>query len=122
MRAVEFEGEWPVVGGIQGTTLSVDKLLEIGKRVQGGKYWDITELRVEDVKGDTYSTPWIPQFNDPAVPVEQRAAFSRIILRGCLLSGVCKSWVVSDEWNRLLPDYKFTGVETFLEKSWEGKA
>ena len=24
---------------------------------------------------------------------------------------------VSDEWNRLLPDYKFTGVEAFLKAS-----
>jgi hypothetical protein len=29
---------------------------------------------------------------------------------------------VSDEWNRLLPDYRFTGAEEFLEKAWVGKA
>lgn len=34
-RAVEYEGEWPVIGGVHGTTLSASKLLEIGPRVQG---------------------------------------------------------------------------------------
>jgi hypothetical protein len=28
---------------------------------------------------------------------------------------------VSDQWNRLLPDYKFTDAEEFLEKYWTGK-
>jgi hypothetical protein len=26
-----------------------------------------------------------------------------------------------DEWNRLLPDYEFTDVESFLRKAWDGK-
>jgi hypothetical protein len=37
-QAIEYEGEWPVVGGIHGTTLSTPKLLEIGKRVRGIYY------------------------------------------------------------------------------------
>ena len=35
VRAIEYEGEWPVVGGIQGTTLSTARLLEIGKKARG---------------------------------------------------------------------------------------
>jgi len=34
-RAIEYEGEWPVVGGIRGTTMSDTKLLEIGAKVRG---------------------------------------------------------------------------------------
>ena len=34
-RAIEYEGEWPVVGGIHGTTLSNAELLEIGAKVRG---------------------------------------------------------------------------------------
>jgi hypothetical protein len=29
---------------------------------------------------------------------------------------------VSDEWNRLLPDYRFTDAEDFLSKHWAGKS
>jgi hypothetical protein len=61
-------------------------------------------------------------FKDPSLSSEQIEYFSNVILRGSLLSGLCKSWVVSDEWNRLLPDYKFTGAEDFLWKQWAGKS
>ena len=35
VRAIEYDGEWPVIGGIHGTTLSTSRLLEIGKKVRG---------------------------------------------------------------------------------------
>jgi len=34
-RAVEYEGEWPTVGGINGTTMRTSRLLEIGEKVRG---------------------------------------------------------------------------------------
>lgn len=34
-RAIEYGGEWPVIGGINGTTLSTSKFLEIGAKVRG---------------------------------------------------------------------------------------
>ena len=34
-RAVEYEGEWPVVGGIRGNRVTVRQMLEIGERVRG---------------------------------------------------------------------------------------
>jgi len=36
-RAVEYNGEWPVIDGIYGTTLLTTKLLEIGAKVRGKK-------------------------------------------------------------------------------------
>ncbi|KAE9378434.1 NAD(P)-binding protein [Stipitochalara longipes BDJ] len=121
VRAIEYEGEWPVVGGIHGTTLSTSRLLEIGQKVRGGKPWGITYLSEADVRADNFDTPWVPQFIDPNLSAEQNAHFSKVILKGCLLSGVSRSWVVSDNWNRLLPDYKFTDAENFLEEHWAGK-
>jgi hypothetical protein len=35
VRAVDYEGEWPVIGGIRGETVSASELLEIGKKVRG---------------------------------------------------------------------------------------
>jgi hypothetical protein len=33
--AVEYEGEWPVVGGIKGTEISIGELLTLGEKVRG---------------------------------------------------------------------------------------
>lgn len=35
VKAVEYDGEWPVPGGIKGTELSIQELIEIGERVRG---------------------------------------------------------------------------------------
>ena len=34
-RAVEYEGEWPAIGGIQGNTVTDVELVAIGARVRG---------------------------------------------------------------------------------------
>ena len=34
-RAVEYDGEWPVIGGIQGNRVSVSQVLDIGEKVRG---------------------------------------------------------------------------------------
>lgn len=34
-RAVEYHGEWPVVGGIRGSHVTVGQLIAIGERVRG---------------------------------------------------------------------------------------
>jgi len=74
------------------------------------------------VRAENIKSPWIPKFADPSLSSEQNEFFSKVILKGSLLSGLTRSWVVSDDWNRLLPDYKFTGAEEFLKKHWAGKA
>jgi hypothetical protein len=33
--AVEYEGEWPVVGGMKGTEISIGELLALGEKVRG---------------------------------------------------------------------------------------
>lgn len=34
-RAVEYESEWPVVGGISGNTLPMSEVLKIGEKIRG---------------------------------------------------------------------------------------
>lgn len=31
------------------------------------------------------------------------------------------AYAVSDDWNQLLPDYRFTAAEDFLSEAWGGK-
>ena len=45
----------------------------------------------------------------------------KTVLVGTLLSSAKGAWDVSDAWNQLLPDYKFTQMEDFLIKVWEEK-
>ena len=74
------------------------------------------------MRADNINSSWIPKFKDPNMSQEQIDGFSRAILKGTLLSGLCGSWIVSDSWNRLLPDYKFEDLEKFLEKNWAGSS
>ncbi|RFU23862.1 hypothetical protein B7463_g12474, partial [Scytalidium lignicola] len=120
-RAVEFEGEWPVVGGVNGTTLPTSRILETGAKVRGGAPFDITTLKEEDVRAGNILSSWIPKIEVPGVPPEQNEYFSKMVFIGSLLSGIHESWVVSNEWNQLLPDYKFMDVEDFLAKHWSGQ-
>lgn len=57
----------------------------------------------------------------PSIPTEQVPALSRVIVAGMLLATPTGAYHCSDEWNRLLPKYKFTGAGEFLEKEWRGK-
>lgn len=41
-QAIDFEGEWPVVGGMSGDRISIRQLLKIGEEVRG-KYADRTK-------------------------------------------------------------------------------
>ena len=34
-RAIDYEGEWPVVGGIKGTAITLRQLVALGERVRG---------------------------------------------------------------------------------------
>jgi len=45
----------------------------------------------------------------------------KAVLIGTLLSSIKGAWDVSDEVNKLLPDFKFTQIEAFLTKVWNGE-
>ena len=34
-RAVEYEGEWPKVGGIRGNRVTVSQIIKIGEKIRG---------------------------------------------------------------------------------------
>jgi hypothetical protein len=34
-RAIEYEGEWPVIGGIHGGTFRISEIIELGAKVRG---------------------------------------------------------------------------------------
>jgi hypothetical protein len=34
-RAVDLDGEWPVIGGISGNRVSISQILRIGEKIRG---------------------------------------------------------------------------------------
>jgi hypothetical protein len=37
-RAVDFEGEWPIVGGINGNKVTVSQILKLGEKIRGMRF------------------------------------------------------------------------------------
>ncbi|CEF73961.1 hypothetical protein FGSG_01773 [Fusarium graminearum PH-1] len=118
--AVDYKGEWPVIGGICGDRVTIRRLLEIGERVLGHQF-TIEWLKMEDVKAGELKTDNYPRIDLPSIPKDQVEAFSKIAIVGILNAYHRGVFNVSDEWNQLLPDLKFTKVDELLERVWGGK-
>ncbi|KAL2850096.1 NmrA-like family-domain-containing protein [Aspergillus pseudodeflectus] len=75
-RAIEYEGEWPVVSGIRGTTLSVRELIALGEKLRGP--FKIERVKASDFEAGTWETSWIPRVDHPSIPPEQVDVFSKL--------------------------------------------
>ncbi|KAL4861360.1 hypothetical protein BDV12DRAFT_180390 [Aspergillus spectabilis] len=120
-KAIEYEGEWPVTGGIRGTSLSVGGLVKLGEKIRGGEPFKIDRVKAEDFESGEWETSWLPKVDHPSIPKEQVEVFSRLGVQGLVLGFSNGAFDSSDEWNKLLPDYKFTQAQEFLEEIWKGK-
>lgn len=73
---------------------------------------------MEDLEAGQLKTDNYPRITLPSVPQDQVEAFSKMVIIGILIAyhrGVSN---VSEEWNKLFPDYKFTKVERLLRRVW----
>jgi hypothetical protein len=94
-----------------------------------GKLFVVDRLLKEDIERGEMKTSWLPSFSNPnsldfaptAAGEIPREAISKHILSGSLLAISRGAWDVSNEWNQLLPEMKFTGIEEFLRPHWIGK-
>jgi hypothetical protein len=62
---------------------------------------------------------WYPIIEHKALPDEYRELFSKNVTMEYVKSLAAGGWSTSDEWNRLLPDYKFISAEEYLSKVWK---
>ncbi|KAH6631356.1 hypothetical protein F5144DRAFT_215579 [Chaetomium tenue] len=110
VKAIDYEGEWPIIGGINGNTLSLAEEIAIGERVRG-KSFQIENLELEDLKAGIVKTSWLPSLDHlPKVDEE----LSRQVLASLLINTAEGAGTVSDEWNQIFPDYQFTKAEEYL--------
>lgn len=82
----------------------------------------VERLRLEDVTRGELKASWVPLVEHEAVPEEQREAGSKYVTLEYVRSIAAGAWSVEDDWNQLLPEFKFTGAEEYLEGVWKGKA
>ncbi|KAK0614645.1 hypothetical protein B0T14DRAFT_463173 [Immersiella caudata] len=119
VRAVEYEGEWPLVGGIQGSNHTISELIAHGEKVRGGPF-EVEKLQAADLQAGIVNSSWRPKVDHPIFrdSPEQAAAMEKVLLVSLLLAFSAGTFDGSDEWNKLLPEYKFTGLEEFLSGAW----
>ncbi|KAL4803234.1 hypothetical protein BDV18DRAFT_145426 [Aspergillus unguis] len=121
VRALEYEeGEWPVVGGINGETMTIGNVISIGEKIRGSKF-KIEAVSKESFLDDSWETSWVPKNEHPSVPRELVEQFARPATKGICLGFGEGEWAVSDEWNALIGEYEFTKAEEFLKAFWEGR-
>lgn len=118
--ALEDPTPWPIEGGIRGSCTSIAELFALAQRIRGGE-WHVERVKLSDLEQGKLTSTWIPQFTHPAIPEEYREAFSTEFVIEFMKAAVSGAWDVGDEWNRRFPEYKFKGVEEYLEEAWKGK-
>ncbi|KFA60217.1 hypothetical protein S40285_07327 [Stachybotrys chlorohalonatus IBT 40285] len=119
-RAVEYEGKWPTIGGISGDRLSPRQQLRIGEAVRGTPF-TVDWLEMEDLEAGNLKSEHYLKVDLPSTAADQVEAFSKFATMKILIASSLGLWTVTDEWNRIFPDYKFTKAEEFLTKVWAGK-
>ncbi|OCL11821.1 NmrA-like family protein-like protein [Glonium stellatum] len=119
-EALDYEGEWPAVGGMRGTSTTLRELITLGEELRGGPF-EIERVSAADIEAGQLKTSWVPPMTHPVIPVEEREVFSKEFVIMLMLGILRGAWDVSDEWNKLLPQYEFTSAEEYLRKAWEGK-
>jgi len=82
---------------------------------------DVTRLKKEDLEAGTWQSEWAPLAAHPSIPADQVEAVSRAMVPNILLAINDGAFETSDEWNELLPDYKFTDAEPFVGREWRGR-
>jgi len=78
----------------------------------------LERVRLADLEKGELTASWGLEASHPTTAPEEVAKQLKAVLIGMLLSSVKGSWEVSDEMNRMFPDFEFTDMEAFLTKVW----
>ncbi|KAM0390708.1 hypothetical protein ACHAPZ_011589 [Fusarium culmorum] len=115
-QALEYNGVWPTVGGMQGTVTTVSGLIALGEKLRGP--FKIEKISNEALETRNITTSWYPVVEHHGVPKEMREQVSKGVLVEYVAGLKRGVWTVSNEWNKLLPDFEFTSAEGYLKGIW----
>ncbi|KAI9157963.1 hypothetical protein HJFPF1_05948 [Paramyrothecium foliicola] len=119
-RAIEYDGEWPVYGGITGSTATVAEILALGEKIKGYPF-TVRWVKKADIEAGTADLSPISDETHPTIaglPKQQREEILQVVPKGLLTTVGVSAWETTGEWNRLLPDYEFTTIKAFLQQVW----
>ncbi|KAJ9137750.1 hypothetical protein NKR23_g8912 [Pleurostoma richardsiae] len=112
-------------GLLRGDSWEVKSLLHNFWNLERGfevsKPFEVEWVEEKDLEAGVLKASWLPPLDPQTVgglSKEQQEAFTRAVVIGTLLAVAHGAWSTTDEWNRLLPDYRFTGLGEFLEQVW----
>ncbi|TVY94477.1 Oxidoreductase, partial [Lachnellula willkommii] len=120
VRAVDLGGEWAMISGISGNKLPISQVLKIGEKLRGHPF-TIDKVRLEDLENGILTASWTLEASHPTVAGDQIEKMLKTVLIGTLIGSAKGAWDVSDEVNKLLPDFRFTQIDDFLTEVWQGK-
>lgn len=120
VAAVEYEGVWPVLGGVRGTTTTTRELVAVVERVTG------REVKVEEVDvegGAVVGASWLPRLDHPSfdgLAEGEREKVAAGFWAAYLRSLEAGAWEVGGEWNEALGwgEGDVQGLEGFLGEWW----
>jgi hypothetical protein len=85
---------------------------------ESGAPFHVEKLKADDLKAGVAKCSWLPTVDHPGIPCEQAEALAPMLVAGMLLGTSAGALKVTDEWNRLLPDYQFAQAAEFLVEAW----
>ena len=86
-----------------------------------GEPFHIEKLKADDLRAGVAKCSWLPTVDHTGIPREQAEALAPMLVAGMLLGISAGALMVTDEWNRLLPDYRFVQAAEFLTEAWRDK-
>lgn len=120
--AISYPHEWPVVGGIRGTQITVYELVRLAEKIRGTSM-EVTKLEKEDLLKGEWKAGWAPKLDHPSLSEEQVEVMSKYMAGRILLAADAGAYEVGGEWNEKLKTggFEAEGLEGFLREAWEGK-
>ncbi|KAH6612513.1 nmrA-like family protein-like protein [Boeremia exigua] len=118
-QSLDYEGTWPVNGGVVGSRITVAELVKLAEKLRGPITVDSLDL--DELKAGQFNASWVPIIQHPGIPDDQREAISRSVMAAYVLSTAQGGWDVPGEWNERLPSFRPTSAEEYLSRVWESK-
>ncbi|KAF9870063.1 hypothetical protein CkaCkLH20_12422 [Colletotrichum karsti] len=119
-EAIEYTGEWPTTGGIRGSRMMVSDLVKVAESLRGS--FDIEKVDEGDILSGQLSAEWVPILKHPGIPVGQEVVMSRFTAQQFIQGTITGAWDVSDDWNKLMPNFTFTSAKDYLTEIWGSNA
>ena len=84
-----------------------------------GSKFAIHQLSSKELMTNGLVTKWCPRMEHPAFPKDKIEQFSKMSTEQAMKGIVTGAWNVPCDWNKLLPEFRFTDPEKFLGRYWK---